>query len=159
MDFYTLARILHVLSIVIWIGGVFMVTLVILPAVQRFKSPAEQIDFFTLVENRFALFAKITTTLALLSGLWMLYLTDGWGRFLHLSYWWLWAMVFIWLLFSLVLFWLEPAYLDEWFRKNAQKDPVATFQLVRRFHYVLLTLSLITIAGAVAGSHGWFWIG
>jgi len=23
---------------------------------------------------------------------------------------------------------------------------------------VLLTLSLITVAGAVAGSHGWFWI-
>jgi len=158
MEFYAFARILHVLSIVIWIGGVFMVSMVILPAIQRFKSPKEQIDFFTLVEHRFALFAKITTLLAMFSGLWMLYLSNGWEHFLHISYWWFWAMVFIWLLFTLVLFLLEPLYLNDWFKKNALKDPVATFRLVRRFHYILLTLSLLTIAGAVAGSHGWFWI-
>ncbi len=159
MELYALARVIHVLSIVVWIGGVFMVTMIILPAVQKFKSPDEQIDFFTLVENRFALFAKATTLLALLSGLWMLYLNSGWVQFLNISHWWLWAMVLIWLLFTLVLFWLEPTYLNGWFKKNAQKDPVGTFSRIRRFHYILLTVSLLTIAGAVAGSHGWFWIG
>jgi len=30
-----------------------------------------------------------------------------------------------------------------------------TFVAVTRMHWILLTLSLVTIAGAVAGSHGW----
>jgi hypothetical protein len=30
--------------------------------------------------------------------------------------------------------------------------------LVQRLHWALLLASLIAVAGAVAGSHGWHWI-
>ena len=38
MDDVTLARAIHVLAVVLWIGGVALVTTVLLPAVRRFKS-------------------------------------------------------------------------------------------------------------------------
>jgi uncharacterized membrane protein len=37
MNDVTLARAIHVLAIVLWIGGVGLVTTVLLPAVRRFK--------------------------------------------------------------------------------------------------------------------------
>ena len=103
MEYYTLARVIHVIAIVIWIGGVAMVTSVLLPSIKRFKSAEEQIKFFELVENRFARQAKITTVLTVLSGVYMLWVTDGWNRFLDVSHWWLWAMTFIWFVFTMVL--------------------------------------------------------
>ena len=36
------ARILHVIGVVLWIGGVAMVTTVLLPATRRLKAPEER---------------------------------------------------------------------------------------------------------------------
>ena len=33
--------------------------------------------------------------------------------------------------------------------------PAGTFRVIRRLHWLLLAVSLITVAGAAAGSHGW----
>lgn len=155
---YNLARVIHVIAIVIWIGGVAMVTMVILPSVKRFKSPQEQVDFFEMVENRFAFIAKITTLLSVITGAYMLYVTDGWARYLDPSQWWLHAMTLIWFMFTLVLFVLEPFVLHAWYKKQAIKNPKKIFKIIQRFHWVLLILSFLTIAGAVAGAHGWLWI-
>ena len=65
-------------------------------------------------------------------------------------------MVAIWLLFTLVLFVAEPLFLHRWFAERARLDPKGALRLARRFHWILLTLSLVTIFGAVAGSHGFF---
>jgi hypothetical protein len=54
-----------------------------------------------------------------------------------------------------MLFVLEPLYLHRRFIERARHDPHATFALVTRMHWILLILSLITVAGAVAGSHGY----
>ena len=47
MEYLTLARVIHVLAIVLWIGGVSMVTTVLIPAIKRMKSKEEQIETFT----------------------------------------------------------------------------------------------------------------
>jgi hypothetical protein len=67
--------------VVLWIGGVALVTTVLLPAVRRLKSPEERIAFFESVEQRFASQSRVTTLLAGLSGLYMIYRLDLWGRF------------------------------------------------------------------------------
>ena len=51
MDDVTIARAVHVIAIVFWIGGVAMVTTVLLPAVRRFKSAEERVTFFETVER------------------------------------------------------------------------------------------------------------
>lgn len=48
-----------------------------------------------------------------------------------------------------------PLVLHQWFLKQAERDPQRTFARIQRMHWLLLGLSLITVAGAVAGSHGW----
>ncbi|MEC9483390.1 MAG: hypothetical protein UMU75_08740 [Halomonas sp.] len=157
MEHFFLARVIHVLAIVLWIGGVAMVTTVLLPAVKRFKSEAERVAFFEKVEARFAWQSRITTLLAGLSGFYMLHVL-GWQRLAMVEFWWIHAMIAVWLIFTLMLFVLEPLFLHRWFNERSRRAPQSTFRLVQGLHWFLLGISLITIAGAVAGSHGWFWI-
>ena len=81
MEYFTLARVIHVLAVILWIGGVAMVTTVIIPAVKIMKAKEEQIETFEKIEGRFALQAKITTLITGLSGFYMLYAIDGWERY------------------------------------------------------------------------------
>ena len=156
MDDVTIARIIHLLAIVFWIGGVAMVTTVLLPAVRRFKSPVEQLQFFDRVERRFANQSRVSTLLAGLSGLYMVWKLDAWSRFAEASFWWMDTMVLVWLIFTLMLFVAEPLFLHRWLEARAKAAPEATFRVVARLHWTLLTLSLITVIGAAAGAHGLF---
>ena len=157
MDHFTLARVIHIIAIILWIGGVAMVTTVLIPAIKRMSSKEDQLRTFEQIEGRFAIQARVTTVLAGASGFYMLYVLDGWGRYAELRHWWLHAMTFVWLVFSLILYVLEPLVLHRLFKTYADRDPERTFRILHRAHWVLLLLSLITTAGAVAGGHGWFW--
>lgn len=154
MDDLALARAIHVLAVVHWIGGVALVTAVILPAVARFSEPSRRIQAFEEIEGRFSLQAKFSVTLAGLSGFYMTHGLDAWDRFADPQFWWMHAMVLVWGIFTLVLFVAEPLFLHAWFRRRAARDPDGTFALILRAHWALLTLSTVTIAGAVLGSHG-----
>jgi uncharacterized membrane protein len=154
LDDAAVARALHVFGVVLWIGGVGFVTTVLLPAVRRMRDPEDRVAFFEAVEGRFAWQARGTTLLVGGSGLYLLYVWDLWERFARLEYWWLHAMVFVWAVFSVMLFLAEPLFLHRWFLARAERKPAETFRLIERLHWVLLTISLITVLGAVMGSHG-----
>ena len=150
----SIARALHVMAVVHWIGGVSFVTLVLLPGVRRFAAPSDQADMFTRVEAAFSWQAKLSVTLAGLTGFYMIHSLAAWGRFLDSGFWWMHAMVAIWLIFSLVLFVFEPLFLHRWFEASAAVDPVGTLNRVQTAHYVLMIVSMITIGAAVLGAHG-----
>lgn len=150
------ARALHVIGVVIWIGGVAMVTMVILPAVRALEQPERRVDLFEAIEGRFALIARYATVLVGATGFYLLHAMDAWSLFSEPSHWWLHAMVAVWAIFTLVLFVLEPAFLHRWFREQGRQNPERTFRVIQVMHWVLLTMSLITVFGAVAGSHGWY---
>jgi len=50
-----------------------------------------------------------------------------------------------------------PLFLHRWYIERARRNPEATFRLVTRFHWGMLALSLIAVAGAVAGRPGGLW--
>ena len=154
MNDVAIARALHVLAVVLWIGGAGLVTTVLLPALGRLPDPTQRIRVFEDVEGRFGTQARLTVLLAGLSGLYMLVRMDAWYRFASLSYWWMHAMVLVWLVFATMLFVLEPCVLRRRFAARARTDPEATLRALHRFHVALLVLSLVTILGTVAGSHG-----
>lgn len=155
MDDIVFARVLHVLGVVLWIGGVAMVTFVLLPNLARMQSAVEAMVFFSRFRQRFAAQARIYTLIVGLSGFYMVYALGVWQRFMQWQYWWMHTMVFIWLLFSVMLFVMEPRSRRQ-AAASAQKEvSPETFVKIQRKHLFLLLLSLITIAGAVAGSHGW----
>lgn len=155
MDDLTLARALHVVAVVHWIGGVAFVTLVLLPAVRKFAAPGERVALFEEIERRFAWQARVSTMVAGLSGFWMTGRLDAWERFADPRFWWMHAMLALWGIFTLMLFVLEPLVLHRWFLTRAERNPEATFAMIQRMHIVLLTASAFTVAAAVLGAHGW----
>jgi uncharacterized membrane protein len=151
---FVIARAVHVVSVVMWIGGVYFVTTVLIPKLRCEKDHQIRLEQFESVERRFALQAKFLTVIAGLSGFYMVHFLNAWERFHYIQFWWLQLMFFVWLVFTVVLFILEPLVLHRWFHNNAETNSDRTFALLHNFHKVILTLSLIAVFGAVAGSHG-----
>jgi uncharacterized membrane protein len=167
MDGLIAARILHVLGVVLWIGGVALVTTVLLPATKRMATPEARIRLFETIERRFAAQARVTTLVTGASGLYLVHALDLSRRFAHVEYWWMHAMVAVWVVFTLMLFVIEPLVhrrsstrltnLGDASAPDAppRRDPGRMFARVVRIHWILLAASVVTIAGAVAGSHGY----
>ncbi len=152
---FAIARAIHVLAVLIWIGGVAFVTMVMIPACRAMAEPQAQLDLFERLEHRFAAIARWSVLLAGASGLWLTGLLGAWDRFADpAAWWWMHGMVAVWTIFAVMLFILEPFVLQKLFAKLARRDPVGTMARIQRVHVVLLTLSLVVVAGAVAGSHG-----
>ena len=57
MEYFVFARVLHILAVILWIGGVSMVTTVLIPAIKKMKSKHEQIETFERIEGKFGLFS------------------------------------------------------------------------------------------------------
>jgi cytochrome b subunit of formate dehydrogenase len=133
-----------------------MITTVILPALRCGSLGDNAVEAFEAIERRFVWQARSTVLLVGFSGLYMVWRTDLWDRFSMISFWWMHAMVGIWLLFAFVLFVAEPFILRSRVRRFAEMHPDIALQRMQRSHWILLTLSSITILGAAAGSHGWF---
>ncbi|HJU15457.1 MAG TPA: hypothetical protein VJ770_03220 [Stellaceae bacterium] len=154
MNDFAIALVIHVLAVVLWIGGVSMVTTALLPAIRRDPDGSNPFALFAAVERRFARQARIATLLVGASGFYMVDRLGLWAGFASAAYWWLDAMVLVWLLFTLLLFIAEPLFLECWVRRRAARAPERTVLLVQRFHWVMLVLSLVAIAGGVASAHG-----
>ena len=148
------ARIVHVLSIVLWIGGVGFVTTVLFPSIRRSTASDGRLAAFVRFESAFSWQARISVALAGLSGLYMIWRLDAWSRFAAAGFWWMDAMVALWAAFALMLFVIEPLVLHR--RLQLALDAVDSsrlFDRMEQFHRVMLALSLLTVLGAVGGSH------
>lgn len=155
MDDIVVARVLHILAVVIWIGGVSMATTIILPMVRRGELGGDWLAAFQAIEHRFVWQARTAVIVVGLTGFYMIWRLDVWARFGTVSFWWMHAMVCLWLLFAFVLFIAEPLILHHHFGRWAAAKPNMAFAWLHRAHWALLVLSVVTIMGAVAGSQGW----
>jgi uncharacterized membrane protein len=155
VDWGIVARAIHIVGVVVWIGGVWFVTLVFLPSLRGTRS-AEWLEKFEEVEGRFAPQARLAVLLVLVSGLYMLQRYELWQRFAEARSWWMDLMVGVWLVFALILFVLEPLGFDRIIRRRALKAPEATLALLLGGHRIALALALLAVLAAVAGSHALF---
>ena len=154
MDDLVLARAIHVIAVLFWIGGVGFVAWVVMPAIRASEAPADRLGRFHQIEGRFAWQARIWVALAGVSGLWLIYRADMWSRFAELRFWWMHLMVALWAVFALMLFVLEPLVLHR--RMAHSANPEADFARMMRLHQFLTLLGIVAIFGAVGGSHGLF---
>ena len=155
IDWLSVARAVHVVAIIHWIGGLLFVTLVILPSLLETEAP-RRLTLFDALERRFATQARASTLLVGLSGFYMLYSYELWGRVADPRFWWLDAMIGLWAAFTAMLFVAEPLFLHAWFDARARRDPDGTFRLVLRGHRVLSLVAVGTVLGAIGGAHGLF---
>ncbi len=156
--YFGLARALHVVGVVLWIGGVAFVTTTLIPSLRKMADTDNRLTLFEQLEGKFAFQARIVTLVTGLSGFYMMEYMNAWERYQQLQFWWIHLMTLIWVIFTLVLFVLEPLVLHRRFRMLANENSDRAFTLLHRGHKVLLILSLITVFGTVAGVHGLFLI-
>lgn len=156
-NLYAIARALHVLGVVLWIGGVALVTTVLLPAIRRSTPATEQYPLFERIEHRFATQARLSTQLVGASGLAMLWLTDSWARLADTG--WLHLMLAVYAVFTLMLFVLEPLLIHRLLADWARVNPAAAMRRLQNLHWLLLTLSLAAVVWGVVGAHGGWRLG
>lgn len=126
----------------------------VIPSLKKIPDVDNRLELFEKLEGKFSFQAKISTLITGLSGLYLLIVLDAWDRYLQLQFWWMHLMTFIWFVFTVVLYVLEPLFLKRWFREQAQKNSNKAFLGLHRLHIVLLSLSILALLGALAGSHG-----
>jgi uncharacterized membrane protein len=153
-DWITVARAVHILSVVHWIGGLFVVTTIVLPAAKRMERPQEALAAFDRFERRFAAQARWSVALAGVSGGYMFTSSYEWHGLFIPSHWWLQLMIAVWLLFALMLFVLQPLFLHKMFRRYALENPKRAYEVAIRLHELALTASLLAIGAGVLGAHG-----
>ena len=152
----TLARALHILSIVIWIGGVSFVTVVLVPLLRTNKD-MDSLTLFNQIENRFAYIARAVVLIAGISGFYMVYQLNAWDRFFDLTFFWMHAMLILWLMFMVALFIVEPFFLKDHGRMVKQKHNISNLRKTQIVHWILLSLSLVVVVISVLGAHGFFY--
>ena len=154
IDDFALARAVHVLALVHWIGGVTMVTTIVLPRARTLPDASAALTDFETFEGRFAVQARFSILLAGLSGLYMLDKLQAWAWLLDSAFWWLTLMIAVWAVFALMVFVLEPLVVHRLFRDYALRDKEHAFALAIRLHAVALAASAFAIAAGVLGAHG-----
>jgi len=65
-------------------------------------------------------------------------------------------LIGLWAIFTIMLFVVEPLFLHAWFDARAQRDPDGAFRVASRGHRILSLLAVVTVLGAVGGTHGLF---
>jgi len=147
---FVIARVLHVIAVVLWIEGVAFVTTVLILTIRKSQAPEERLKTFELLESKFSFQSKLITLLAGISGFYKLLVMGGW---LTMS-WWKYLVIFVWLVFTFVLFVLDPLFLHKWFHLKAQVNPEKSFFMLQVMHIVLMLISLLAIFCGIAGAHG-----
>lgn len=152
IDDFTLARVVHVFAVMLWIGGVAFVTTVAMPAIRRDQPAEKRLAAFERLEGGFAPQARIWVLLAGASGFWMTSRAALWSRFASAQFWWMHAMLAVWTAFALMLFVFEPLFVHRRMRNSV--TPEADFRRMEWMHRLLLAASLTATVGAVGGAHG-----
>ncbi|MGH6986932.1 MAG: DUF4149 domain-containing protein [Caulobacteraceae bacterium] len=150
-----IARGLHVVAVVVWIGGVALVTTVVLPALRKGDFGEDRRTAFQAIERRFSWQARTAAVVVLASGLYMVARENLWSRYRSADFWWMHAMAALWLMYAVVLFVIEPLFVRRRFRDYSGSDPGRAYAWMQWGHLALLALSLFVVFAAVVGSRGW----
>ena len=154
IDDFALARAIHVLALIHWIGGMAAVTTIVLPRARRLPDAKDAVAAFETFERHFAQQVRVSILLVGLSGVYMLIKLDAWDRFLYASFWWIDLMVAVWVLFALMVYVLEPLVIHRLFHDFALRQKHRAFALATRLHVIALFVSALTIVAGVLGAHG-----
>jgi uncharacterized membrane protein len=154
IDDFILARAVHLLALVHWIGGVAMVATIVLPRARALPDVRAALAAFEAFERRFVAQVRLSILLAGLSGFYMLNKMQAWERLLDPAFWWLMLMVAVWAVFALMVFVLEPLVVHRLFHDYALRDKERAFALAIWLHAVALTVAVVAIAAGVLGAHG-----
>jgi len=145
-----IARWLHVLAVVVWVGGMFFAYVVLRPAAATLLEPPQRLPLWQATLKRFFVWVWIAVGLILGSGAWMIHVLGGFtslGGHVHLM---LGIGVAMMLIFAHVFF-APFARLTRSVEAQDWKAAGAALSQIRRLVGLNLLLGLITISVATIG--------
>jgi uncharacterized membrane protein len=153
MTLASFAIVLHILSAVLWVGGMFFAHQVLRPVAVQQLEPPQRLKLWTQVFKRFFPWVWVCIVLLPLSGYWMVYSLFGGmsdvGLHIHIMQvlGWLMMLLFLHLYFVPFRRLKDAVITEQW--------PVAGRQLnqIRLIVGVNLSLGLIVIAIAAGGRY------
>ncbi len=151
----TLSLMIHIIFVILWMGGVGFVTIVLFPMIAKTPQPLEKILLFQRIEHRYARLARLYALVVGITGLVNLSYFGGF-RLLFTGYGWgITVMFLVWVMWMVLLFGLEPVVIRRILRdaQEGKMDIDAVFRRMNIFHWVLLSISALAIIGGVSFAH------
>lgn len=142
-------RLLHVLGVVVWVGGMFFAYLALRPVVAQQLEPPQRLKLWQGVLQRFFFWVWIAVALILGSGSYMMWQSGGMSAPLHVY-----AMMLIGLIMMLIFAHVYFAPFRRLQRSIAAQDWTAAGAALNQIRIMVainLTLGLINIAVAALG--------
>jgi uncharacterized membrane protein len=150
MASYALLLFLHVLAIVVWVGGMFLMHYAVRPSAVQLLQPPQRLPLLAAILGRFFKWVAAAVLVALVSGVAMIALAGG-MRPLHGSVYWMFGIgVVMTLIFGHIRFAPFPRLqravaAQDWAAAARQLDQIRVMVSVN------LTLGIVTIAVATLG--------
>ncbi|MDP2690657.1 MAG: hypothetical protein Q8P48_11175 [Deltaproteobacteria bacterium] len=159
MLFY-LMHIVHLLTVILWIGGLAFVTIIVLPMAIKTPDALQKVLMFQRVEHRFAGLARIYNLITGATGFIMMFMM-GWHRLLFtragipLT-----VMTVIWVFWFVMLWGLEPLVIKKMLanmmKEGGKMDIDTIFARMNRLHWGMVFISLVAAAAGALVAHGPF---
>lgn len=147
---YTVLLFAHVLGVVVWVGGMFVLHFAVRPSAARLQEPSVRLTFLLSTLGRFMAWVALAVVIVLASGLAMIFMSGGFSN-AHVS-------VHLMLTVGLVMMALYLHIRFAPFKRMrdavmASNWPVAAANLdvVRKMVLLNLALGIVTIAIATIG--------
>jgi len=142
--FLTILLIIHVICVIVWIGGVAFVTIVIFPMMYQTEGSLEKALLFQRVEHRFAGTVKWLIAVVGVTGFWILSAKYGFAilagrRGIGID-----IMLFVWALYTAVLL-SERRIFGRIFADPEKTDMNKALKLINVMHWFLLTISFSAV--------------
>ena len=157
---FSIMHIIHVLTVILWVGGLAFITVLILPMVVKMPDALQKVLLFQRIEHKFAPLARVYAAITGISGFVMFYIMNLQSSLFSLTSLPLLFMITVWIFWVVMLFGLEPIIIKKMLDKMAgsgEKMEIETvFLRMNRLHWLLLFLSLAASAAGAIFSHDLF---
>lgn len=156
---FTFLHIIHLLTVIIWIGGLAFVTTLVLPAAIKTEDPLQKVLQFQRIEHRFAPLARVYCAVTGITGFAMIFIM-GWHKMIFTQEGAaLLIMTAVWVFWAVMLFGLEPIIIKRMLDRMAKKDPNldidSIFSKMNKLHWMMLFVSLVASGAGVVFAHGY----
>ena len=151
--FLTVLLIIHVICVIVWVGGVSFVKTVIFPMMYRTEGSLEKGLLFQGVEHRFSVMVKWMIGIGGVTGLGRLSAKYGFGILAQARGIGIVIMIFAWALYATVLL-SERKIFAKIFADPEKIDIDQSLKLINVMHWFLLVVSYSAVAGGVWFGHG-----
>lgn len=149
MTILPIALTVHVLGIIVWVGGMFFAHQVLRPAIVETLEPPQSLTLWVANFKRFFPWVWVSIALVLISGLWMFTLYPKPPIFLHIML----GLGLIMMLIFMHVFFAPYKKLKSAVAEQRWPDGAKALGQIRMLVGINLSIGLITVVVAIAGKY------